>query len=546
MKSALENLPNDVFELKRIIMAQARLASEQQKTAEENVKNIEQLREQTSGLNRKIQELERTLEEQKAQYAELQRLMFGPKSEKRHHENPGQALLFNEAETVVDTPQKVSERVNVQAHDRKKSGRKPFPENLERIECVHALSDEERTCPMCGTLRQEIGETRTEELRLIPAKGVVDVHVIKKYGPCGCKDCASPIIQAASPAKIVPGSRFSNSTIAFFLTSKFVDAQPFYRMEGILSRWGVETVRSTLCGIAVNVGRAIGDLVEGIRDDILRSPVMGMDETTVQVLHETNRSATTKSYMWVASGFMEGKRLVFYHYHQTRGAEVARKFLSSYTGYLQTDGYVGYDAVGESPGIVHVGCMAHIRRKFFDADKAAPEPGQAAAFLAMVTAFYRDEHALRKRYSGGALDDTAFLEERRKLQGPAMNAMHEWMLQRSTSVTPSSSLGKAISYALGQWDRVVNYLGHRLLTPDNNGLENSIRPFVIGRKNWIFSGTPSGAHASAGLYSLIETAKACGHEPYRYLCYLFDRLPNAKTKRERLALLPYKVDPSSY
>jgi transposase len=546
MKSALESLPNDVFELKRIIMVQSRLASEQQKICEENTRNVEQLREQTSGLNRKIQELERTIEEQKTQYAELQRLVFGPKSEKRHHENPGQALLFNEAETVVDTPKKAPERVKVSAHDRKKSGRKPFPANLERIENIHTLSDEERTCPICGTLRQEIGETRTEELRLIPAKAVVDVHVMKKYGPCGCKDCASPIIQAAGPAKIVPGSRFSNSTIAFFLTSKYVDAQPFYRMEGILARWGIDTVRSTLCGIAVNAGRAIGDLVEGIRADILRSPVIGMDETSVQVLHETNRSATSKSYMWVASGFIKGKRLIFYHYHQTRAAEVAKKFLSGYTGYLQTDGYAGYDAVGESPGIIHVGCMAHIRRKFFDADKAVPEPGQAAVFLAMVTDFYRDEHALRKRYSEGTLNDFTFLEERKKLQGPALKAMHEWLLQRSMSVTPSSSLGKAISYALGQWDRVINYLGHGLLSPDNNGLENSIRPFVLGRKNWIFSGTPSGAHASAGLYSLIETAKASGHEPYRYLCYLFDRLPKATTKEERLALLPYRIDPSSY
>ena len=546
MKSALESLPNDVFELKRIIMAQSRLAGEQQKRAEESTKHIDQLREQTSELNRKIQELEHKIEEQKTQYAELTRLVFGPKSEKRPYENPGQELLFNEAETVVDTPQKAETRVKVAAHERKKSGRKPFPGNLERIEQVHTLSDEERTCPICGTLRQEIGETRTEELRIIPAKAVVDVHVIKKYGPCGCKDCATPIIQAKSPAKIVPGSRFSNSAIAFFLTSKYVDAQPFYRMEGILARWGIDTVRSTLCGIAVNVGRAIGDLVEGIRDDILRSPVIGMDETTVQVLHETNRSATAKSYMWVASGFIEKKRLIFYHYHQTRSADVAKKFLSGYTGYLQTDGYAGYEAVGASPGIIHVGCMAHIRRKFINAEKDVPESGQASIFLSMVVEFYQHEQTLRKRYAQGTLDDAAFLEERKKLQGPAMKAMHEWLVQRSVSVTPSGSLGKAISYALGQWDRVERYLGHELLTPDNNGLENSIRPFVIGRKNWIFSGTPSGAHASAGLYSLIETAKACGHEPYRYLCHLFDALPHATTKEERLALLPYRIDPASY
>ena len=546
MKSALESLPNDVFELKRIIMVQSRLASEQQKLAEETTQQIEQLRELTAGLHRTIQELEHKIQEKDAQYAELSRMVFGPKSEKRHYENPGQALLFNEAETVVDTPQKADARVNVSAHERKKSGRKPFPETLERIEHVHILSDEERTCPVCGTLRQEIGEVRTEELRIIPAKAVIDVHVIKKYGPCTCKDCASPIIQAQGPAKIVPGSRFSNSAIAFFLTSKYVDAQPFYRMEGILSRWGIDTVRSTLCGIAVNVGRAIGDLVEGIRDDILRSPVIGMDETTVQVLHETNRSATTKSYMWVASGFVNKKRLIFYHYHRGRGAEVAKKFLLGYAGYLQTDGYAGYQAVGESPGIIHVGCMAHIRRKFITAEKDEATSGQASEFLKMVAEFYRHEQQLRTRYEEGDLDEVGFLEARRTLQSPAMKAMHGWLLQRSLGVTPSGNLGKAIFYALGQWNRVERYLGHKLLTPDNNGLENAIRPFVIGRKNWIFSATPSGAHASAGLYSLIETAKASGHEPYRYLCHLFDALPNAKTKEERLALLPYRIDPASY
>ena len=522
MVNVLENLPDDVETLKKIIAEQALT----------------------------IRGFQEKLTSEQEKYAALQRLIFGPKSEKHQKENPKQDLLFNEAETFFDVPDRKPTTITVGQHERKKAGRKPFPDTLERNEIVHALSNEERACPSCGALRPEIGEERKEELRLIPAKAVIDVHVMKKYGPCPCKECrgteTAPIIQAPGNAKIVPGSRFSNGTIAFFLTSKFVDAQPFYRMEGILSRWGVDTGRSTLCSLAMNAGRAVGDLVQAIRDDLKTSPVIGMDETPIQVLHEKNRSAMAKSYMWVASGFRDGKKLLFFHYHPTRSGSVALEFLKGYSGYLQTDGYSGYSQVGEAPGIIHVGCMAHIRRKFFDADKVSGGSGDASEFLSMISSLYHTETLLRQRYEGTELDETAFLSERRRLQEPQLATMHEWLTVRSQSVTPSSGLGKAVSYALGQWDQVVRYIEHALLTPDNNAVENAIRPFVLGRKNWLFSNTPAGAHTSAGLYSLIETAKANGHEPYKYLCYLFDMVPKAKTLEERLSLLPYRLDPSAY
>ena len=526
MVSVLENLPDDVASLKKLV----------REMATEHAKEVQTLQNKL------------TIEQEK--YAALQRLIFGPKSEKYQKENPKQDLLFNEAETFFDIPDRKPATITVGQHERKKAGRKPFPDSLERNEIVHALSDEERACPSCGALRPEIGEERTEELRLIPAKAVIDVHVMKKYGPCLCKECqgteTAPIIQAPGPAKIVPGSRFSNGTIAFFLTSKFVDAQPFYRMEGILARWGVDTGRSTLCSLAMNAGRAVGDLVQAIRDDLKKSPVIGMDETPVQVLHEKNRSATAKSYMWVASGFREGKKLFFFHYHPTRSGSVATEFLKVYSGYLQTDGYSGYSQIGETPGIIHVGCMAHIRRKFYDADKVSGGSGDAADMLSLIATLYHNEALLRHRYEGKGLDEAAFLAERKRLQEPQLVAMQAWLTVRSQSVTPLSSLGKAISYALGQWDQVTRYLEHALLTPDNNMVENAIRPFVLGRKNWLFSNTPVGAHTSAGLYSLIETAKANGHEPYKYLCYLFDMLPKAKALEEKLSLLPYRLDPSAY
>jgi len=250
--------------------------------------------------------------------------------------------------------------------------------------------------------------------------------------------------------------------------------------------------------------------------------------------------------MWVVSGFKDGKRLLFFHYHPTRSGNVATEFLKGYTGYLQTDGYPGYLQIGEAQGIVHVGCLAHIRRKFFDADKIVGGTGDAATLLAMIAELYHAESLLRQRYEQKELDGVGFMAERKKEQLPRLMAIRSWLIERQCTVAPSSALGKAISYALGQWDTVVHYLDHEFLTPDNNLVENAIRPFVIGRKNWLFSNTPSGAHASAGLYTLIETAKANGHEPYKYLCYLFDMLPKAKKLDEKLALLPYRLDPASY
>ena len=526
MAAVVDGLPNDVQQLKRIM----------QEMAAKYEKELAEVKTQLS----RVQE----------QYAALQRLMFGPKSEKRGEVNPKQELLFNEAETFSTVQEEPAKRITVAAHERGKPGRKPFPENLERHEILHELSEAERRCPVCGAVRPELGEERTEELRLIPAKAVVDVHIMKKYGPCPCKDChgteGTPVLQAPGPVKLIPGSKYSNGTLAFFLTSKFVDAQPFYRMERILARWGIETGRSTLCALAIRAGHAVGELIEGIREDLLCSPVLGMDETPVQVLHETNRSSHTKSYMWVACGYKGGKKLLFFHYHPSRSGSVAQSLLEGYKGYLQTDGYAGYERVGDSPGIVHVGCMAHIRRKFYEADRLAHGSGEAAAFLSMLGKFYHTESQLRLRYEQKLLDEGQFLTERRKLQEPQLQAMYEWLQSRQPLTAPAGSLGKAVSYALGQWERVTKYLEHALLTPDNNAVENALRPFVIGRKNWLFSNTALGAHTSAGLYSLLETAKANGHEPYKYLCYLFDTLPHAKDLEAKRALLPYNLEPDSY
>ncbi len=525
MDTALVELPDDVARLKKLVLEQARRAHE---------------------LQEEITQLKLQLLATEEKYEVLRRKFFGASSERRkkENENPQQQWLFNEAETYAEAPGAPAKKVPVAAHERKARGRKALPENLERREIVHELTEQERTCPACGALRPEIGQEVREELEIIPARAVVNVHIVKKYGPCQCASCQKPIVQAEGPTKLFPGSSYSNHTVAFFLAAKYVDAQPFYRMEGILSRWGIATTRQSLCKVAVAAGRVLGELLEELRRDLKASPVLQMDETVVQVLHEKNRSAQSRSYMWVARGYREKRPILFFHYHPTRAKEIVQTFLAGYRGYVQTDGYAGYEEVGLSPGVTHVGCLAHVRRKFFEAEKQGSS--DASSFLSQIAELYHAEHTLRQRYEGGSITTKAFLAARREAQQPKLSAMKGWLLAKKGTSPPSLAFGKAVHYALGQWDRIEKYLEHELLTPDNNLVENAIRPFVIGRKNWLFSNTPLGAHASAGIYSMIETAKANGHEPYRYLCYLFDELPKVKSLEQKRSLLPYILKPGSY
>jgi transposase len=250
--------------------------------------------------------------------------------------------------------------------------------------------------------------------------------------------------------------------------------------------------------------------------------------------------------MWLSRGYFGDKPIVRFRYNPTRAGEFAEKLLSGYQGFLQTDGYSGYNHVGESPGIVHVGCFAHIRRKFHEAWVTAGKQGSAAEAEELIRRIYAVESEWRSRLDAHSIDPTVFLAERKSRVGPLVAEFRDWLFTASRSVAPQSALGKAIAYAQGQLDRAARFVEHELLTPDTNAAENAIRPFVVGRKNWMFSGNILGAHASAEIYSLIETAKANGHEPLRYLEYLFDRLPCCTTVQEREALLPYRLLPASY
>ena len=269
-----------------------------------------------------------------------------------------------------------------------------------------------------------------------------------------------------------------------------------------------------------------------------------MDETVVQVLREPGRAAEKKSFMWVMLGRdSDGRIGIIYEYDQSRSGDVADKLLKDFKGYLQTDGYKGYNKVGSDDDVIHVGCLAHIRRKFhkiLNFKKIKKHKFKSACkALNYIGRIYYIENSLRNR----KLSDKKFIQLRKERMRPVLDEFYKWLIVKQKEVPPRSSLGKAVNYALDEWEKFIRFLHSALLTPDNNLTENAIRPFVIGRKNWLFSNTPRGAKASSIMYSLIETAKANGLEPFKYLYYLFDNLPLAETEDALRKLLPYNIIP---
>jgi transposase len=375
----------------------------------------------------------------------------------------------------------------------------------------------------------------SEQLDIVPAKIQVTRHIRKKYA-CDCGKC---IKTAPLPAQPIPKSMASPGLLAHITVSKYQDALPLYRQETILQRIGVDIPRATLANWMSKAGSLVQPLINLMQDRLLHHDIMQMDETTVQVLKEPGKKAQSKSYLWLQRGGLPENPVVLFHYDPGRGAGVAKRLLAGFTGYLQTDGYDGYNAAVAENHLIHVGCMAHARRKFSEAIKAqgkTKKRGKAHRGLTLIQKLYKIEKQARK------LTPEKRHQHRQRYAKPVLDEMRVWLDQSLPQVPPSSATGKALHYLHNEWDKLIRYLDDGRLEIDNNAAENAIRPFVIGRKNWLFSDSVKGVTASANLYSLIETAKANGLEPYAYLRYLFAELPKAETVDAIEALLPGNLD----
>jgi len=453
-----------------------------------------------------------------------------------------QPLLFTEEEGQPEAnEEKPLELQAVKSFTRKKGGRKPIGANLQRRPRVIDIPESEKTCA-CGANLTRIGEETSEKLVIIPPQIYVDQTVRPKYA---CRQCEGTedeenktVRIAPVEPSIIPRSMASPSLLSTIIMQKFEMHLPYYRQEKQFGQIGVTISRQDMSNWQRQAYEKLKPLFDMLEETVKSGPVLQMDETEVQVMGEEGRSDTQKSRMWLARGGPVGKKVIWYGYRPTRAACHAKEFLQGYSGYLQTDGYVGYDsAVKDLHGIIHVGCFAHARRKFFEAAKISSKGRSAEEGMKYIRSLYAMENELRDKN----MDSGMFLSERRARAGPVLEKFNAWLLKRKGEVPESSLLGKAVSYSLEQWDKMAAYLESPYLTPDNNACENAVRPFVVGRKNWLFCQSVDGAKSSCGMFTLIETAKQNGLVPFKYLMAVFEKAPLALTPEDWEKLLPWNI-----
>ncbi|MDR6918993.1 transposase [Pseudomonas sp. 3296] len=460
----------------------------------------------------------------------LRQRLFGRKLEQTADPATPQLLLFNEAESI-DTAVPVEADEEVVAPTKRRGKRKPLSADLPRIEVIHELSEHELTCA-CGCRKHAIGEETSEQLEIVPMQIRVIKHIRKVYG---CRGCETAPVTADKPAQLIEKSMASPSVLAMLLTTKYVDGLPLHRFEKVLARHGVDIPRQTLARWVIQCCEHFQPLLNLMRDRLLESPIVHCDETRVQVLKEPNRDPTSQSWMWVQASGPPERPVILFDYTTSRAQEVPLRLLADYRGYLMTDDYAGYNALGAQTGIERLACMAHVRRKFVDAQKVQPKgkAGRADVALTMINKLYGIERGLKE------MTDEQRFAGRQEQSLPVLSQLKNWLEKTQPQVTAQSALGKAVNYLASNWSRLERYIEAGFLPIDNNAAERAIKPFVIGRKAWLFSDTPKGATASAQIYSLVETAKANGLEPYTWLRHVLERLPQAESVEDVEALLPW-------
>ncbi len=500
MKIDIKNLPKTVEELEKIILLQ-----------------------QQAIISYKEQYV-RLIEEFKLEKARR----YGSSSEK----NILQSDLFDELgiELVGELKDQLDDTIDIESYQRKKHPvRKAIPKDIPREVIVHDISEQEKICA-CGSHLVCIGEEISEQIKYIPAQLSAVQHVRPKYA---CRPCQENVKIAAMPTLLLPKSLATPELVAYSIIAKYCDHIPLYRQQNIWSRLGVDMPRSSLCGWLLKVSKLCEPLVKLLQKNILSYDYTQADETTVQVLDEVGRSNKTKSYIWCYRGGGDKPNIV-YEYQPTRGGCHAEEFLSGFAGYLQSDAYSGYSFANKNDSIIRVGCMAHARRKFADIVKITKLKGLAHEAIKFFKAIYKIEQQARE----GNLTSQQRFTLRKDKSAPILIAFKTWLDSSLTKTPVQSKVHEAIRYTLANWELLNNYLKDGRIEIDNNLIENAIRPFAIGRKNWLFMGSPFGAKAGAVFYSLIETCKANNIEPYKYFCMMLHRIRQCVTDQDYRKLLP--------
>jgi len=454
--------------------------------------------------------------------------LFAPKSEKTP---PGQeAMLFNEAEACAapEVPEPTSETLTYTR--RKIAGQRQL--NLAGLpveEILYDLPKEEQVCPQCEGAMHPMGADVREEIKIVPASITLVRHLRTKYAcrHCQNEEIKTPILTAPMPTTAFPNSLASPSAVAHIMTHKFVEGSPLYRQEAALERMGFVLSRQTMANWMITGAAWLEKIFDRLHFHLRKRAILHADETTLQVLKEEGRPAQSTSYVWLYRSGRDGPAIVLFEYQPTRAGEHPLAFLKGFLGWLHVDGYAGYEGL---PGVTLVGCWAHARRKFTDAINVLPTPerkkGQTVAHqgLAFCNKLFEIERELHD------VTPEQRFAAREQRSRPVLQKFRVWLDALEGKVLPKSKLGEALTYCRNQWPKLLGFLQDGRLELDNNRSERAIKPFVIGRKNWLFANTPRGAKSSAIIYSIVETAKENGLVQFAYLTYLFEKLPNVNLK----------------
>jgi transposase len=534
---------------------------------------LTQLARHQSQLEQKAEVLEREnaqLKTQVSQYCETNLLLkeeiawlkaqfYGRSSEKSSADavSPDQAMLFNEAEVlaaIAAADAEAAAPIRIEAHERRqKPGRKVIPAEFPRIPVVHDIAEVDKHCPHDGTALTVIGKEIAERYDLVRPQLRVLVHERLKY-TCPC--CHQGVKIAPLPAQLLPKSMAAPSLLAAITTAKFVDGTPLTRQSTQFARLGLNLGAGTMGGWMNTIGtEKVVPLINLMHEAALAEPLLHCDETSVQVL-KSEKAPSADHYMIVRAAGPPGRRIVLFNYEPNRNVETIKRLLTGpdgpYRGKLVVDGLQLYDYVGEALEILLCGCLAHARRGFDRAAKVSESPsGQSLArvaikdYIGKVYGVEREINTQRERRerAGGewSLEETRHI--RQEKSAPIMAAFRGWLDELSPGVAPKSALGKAIGYCFNQWGKLNRFIEYPDVPPDNNRVENAIRPFAVGRRSWLFMDTQMGARASANLYSLVGSCRANGVEPHAYFDYLYTHLPEATTVEKLESLLPWNVKP---
>ena len=481
--------------------------------------------------DRVIAEQQKLLKLMEEQLRLARQRRFGSSSEKQPH----QGDFFDEAELEVALSEVEAQLPNEAPSKPKRKPREGFSDKLPRVRIELPLSDAEKA----GASQTFFSKVK-EELDIVPAQARV-LEYWQEKAVFETDDGEQFFKAAVRPLHPLGKCIASVQLLAYVLVAKYADALPLYRLEHILKRYGGSISRTTMANWIIRLDDVFKPLINLLHEHQRSGDYLQADETRLQVLKEDGKSATSDKWMWLIRGGPPARPAVLFHYDASRGEDVASRLLDGFEGVLQTDGYAGYNKVCRENTIIRIGCWDHARRKFVEAAKAAPakKKGEKVSKADVAIGKIRKLHAIEDRIKDLDLEEK--LAQRQTLSRPVLDDLHTWLQANSRRVPKDSLTAKAIQYTLNQWDLLIGYCEDGRLHISNALAENAIRPFAVGRRNWLFADTARGARASATCYSLIETAKANGLEPYAYLRYVLEHIAAADTVEKIEGLLPWSV-----